>query len=368
MRYALSCLVLFSLGSIAQADHTVFLNWQGEVSAPVTLQIQGDRLEVESRVNGALTGDSFTFNRPLGRAGRDVKVNVLEGAGTVRILEQPSTRNDFAAVVRITPPRRGGSTFHRLEFTTEHAGVAGGMDDGDRPFRRANRGQRNRNRMGGPGELTWYGRVDNEVVVTVQGQRASSTAIRGRSVVGEQIDFSSRLPNTPVQVTLVGTQGRGRIELLEQPSAANGYAAKVRIMDQQNGEGEYEFTLQWDGGSSASSGGGLFGDVTPSTSSAGSFSGARRIVWSGRVDGKVRLSIQGNRSWVDRISGGPVSGAQVDFGSALPRNSQVQVRKVSGRDDVEVVEEPSSSNGYKLVIEIDDNDAGAGDYVIEVTW
>jgi hypothetical protein len=167
---------------------------------------------------------------------------------------------------------------------------------------------------------------------------------------------------------LVDGQGRGHIELLEQPTQANGYAAKVRIVDQASGEGAYQFTLAWDGENTSVSGNsGLFGGLS-SGSSSGSLSGARRIVWSGRVDGRVRLSIQGNRSWVDRISGGPVSGAQADFGSALPRNTGVQVRKVSGRDDVEVVEEPSSSNGYKLVIDIDDNDSGPGDYVIEVTW
>jgi hypothetical protein len=226
MRYLLSCLCLLVFSGIAQADHVAFLTWQGQVSAPVTLEIQGDRVTVEGRRPNAVSGGSFQFNRPLPRAGRDFKVNVLEGNGTVRILEQPSSRNDFALVVRINP--RGRSEFHRLEFTAEHDETGSVYDD----RRRARTGERSRSRNLASGAVTWSGRVDNEAIVIVQGGRARSTAVRGRSVTSEQADFTSRLPNAPVEVSLVDGQGRGQIELLEQPTSANGYAAKVRIVDQ----------------------------------------------------------------------------------------------------------------------------------------
>jgi hypothetical protein len=92
--------------------------------------------------------------------------------------------------------------------------------------------------------------------------------------------------------------------------------------------------------------------------------------WSGRVDGRVRVTVRGNRAWTTRVSGGPVAGEQVSFGAPLPRRevSDVEIRKVRGRDDVETVERPSASNGYSLVFEIDDNDSGADDYVVEIVW
>jgi hypothetical protein len=186
-------------------------------------------------------------------------------------------------------------------------------------------------------------------------------------------------------VQLVDAEGRGRVELVEQPTRRNGNVAIVRIQDPEGGTGQYSFRLAWGGGSNDpyySSGdagypsAGQGGVLTPggsgvgygNTGQLGATSGTMQ--WSGRVDGRVRVTVRGNRAHSTRVSGGPVQGEQVRFGGALPRGEvdDVEIRRLQGRDDVKIIQKPSAGNGYTLIFEIDDSDGGADDYVVEVTW
>lgn len=94
------------------------------------------------------------------------------------------------------------------------------------------------------------------------------------------------------------------------------------------------------------------------------------MLWRGRVDGTVRVSVRDNRASTTRVSGGPVQGEQVSFGGALPRNNSddIEVRKVRGRGDVDVIQRPSGNNGWTLIFEIEDKDGGADEYEVEVRW
>ncbi|HYP12934.1 MAG TPA: hypothetical protein VEQ63_03345, partial [Bryobacteraceae bacterium] len=215
--------------------------------------------------------------------------------------------------------------------------------------------------------------------------RAFTTAVRGREVVGERADFEGVLPRQDANVVLSDIQGRGRIELLEQPSSSNNFAAKVRILDTAAGAGSYSFSLTWDGDGfqpGATSGGGAYdrnggydrgGILTPSGSGAGYGSngsgGGNSFRWSGRVDGRVRVFAQGGRVWSQTVSGTPVSQERASVGSAMPRASlDADIRKLAGRDDVRLLERPTAGNNYTLVFEIDDEDGGADLYEVEVTW
>jgi hypothetical protein len=49
----------------------------------------------------------------------------------------------------------------------------------------------------------------------------------------------------PVALQLNKLRGRGRVELVEQPSPANNYTAVVLIRDPERGDDSYEFELTW---------------------------------------------------------------------------------------------------------------------------
>jgi hypothetical protein len=101
-------------------------------------------------------------------------------------------------------------------------------------------------------------------------------------------------------------QGRGQIDLAEQPDEQNNYTAKVRIVDPQPGAGAYSFTLAWDddtrGGYRANSGGGILSPNGNYRGNGNYSDGAGSARWSGQVDGRVRVSFRGNQAFSERLS------------------------------------------------------------------
>ena len=97
--------------------------------------------------------------------------------------------------------------------------------------------------------------------------------------------------------------------------------------------------------------------------------GAGRMTWRGRVDGEIEIEIRGTSARERRLSGQPAYGVRADFGAALPRRDvSVRVERLRGRGRVEVIQQPSSSNGFTAVIRINDAAGGADDYELEVNW
>ena len=400
MRYATLIITTFlTLSSgVALAQSRPQLTWQGYVTGSATLYVQGDRVDAQGRDTGSVESPRVTLNDALPAVRQTVQLDVRRGRGRVNIVEQPTPRNEYSAVVRIDPvgtrpelytidffwnPTSDTSDDRRYRQNRRND-----QDESRRNDRYGNRrtddyGYRNtRNRTNdanSSGEMTWNGFVDNQVLVEVRGRRASTRVLRGTPVRNAQSDFTGPLPRrTASTVRIERLSGRGNIELLEQPDANNSYAAVVRITDTEAGADNYAFRLFWDGdgygyddrnsniGSYGTNNSG--GILTPGGSSYGT-QGAMR--WSARVDGRVRVHVSNNRAWTTRVSGGALLNEQVDFnGSAIPRVdfNDIQVRKIDGRGDVRILQQPNSSNGYTLVFEIDDNEGGADNYSVEVSW
>jgi hypothetical protein len=58
--------------------------------------------------------------------------------------------------------------------------------------------------------------------------------------------FSQPLPDRHFEsFELVDVQGRGRVDLVEEPWEGNDYTAVVRIEDERGGSAEYSFRLVW---------------------------------------------------------------------------------------------------------------------------
>jgi hypothetical protein len=345
------------LTSVLRADHQAQMTWRGQIDGPTTLRIHGDRVDVDR--DGLAAAPSYQFATPLPASRQEVQVLVRQGRVDARVIEQPRANNDFRAVVEVTPRGRAGQNA-ALEFYWNPAGRRGDV------YSQTPGGRVQRNRNMGPGSMTWSGRVDQEAVVEIRNRRAVTTTLRGQRVSGDQTQFSGAMPRQEVPLRLENAQGRGNVELIEQPGPQNNYTARVRIRDDQAGADNYSFVLSWDDAYAYSDSQPPIFSRLPGSQNLG----YGQMQWSGRVDGRIRVTVQGDRASVTRISGGPVVGQRADFSGRFDARSanQVSVRKLEGRDEVDVVEMPSPSNGYRLVFEIDDDDAGADDYVVEVTW
>jgi hypothetical protein len=88
------------------------------------------------------------------------------------------------------------------------------------------------------------------------------------------------------------------------------------------------------------------------------------------VDGRVRVTLKGGASFSELLEGAPIVGEHAEIVRALPARADLmpRIQKLRGRGRVSIVESPSEKNNYRLVFEIDDPDAGADHYEIELDW
>ena len=98
---------------------------------------------------------------------------------------------------------------------------------------------------GRSGRMTWRGRVDDDVRITIRGGTADIETIGGSEYRDSQPNFTASLPSRRVNVRLVTKRGRGEIYIEQQPSRENNFAVVVRIKDSRGGASDYEFELAW---------------------------------------------------------------------------------------------------------------------------
>lgn len=98
---------------------------------------------------------------------------------------------------------------------------------------------------GRSGRMTWKGRVDDDVRITIRGGTADVETIGGTPYYNGQPSFSASLPPRRVNVRLTSKRGRGDIYIEQQPSRENNFACVVRIKDPKGGASDYEFELTW---------------------------------------------------------------------------------------------------------------------------
>jgi hypothetical protein len=98
---------------------------------------------------------------------------------------------------------------------------------------------------GRSGRMTWRGRVDDDVRITIRGGTADVETIGGSEYRDSQPNFTASLPSRRVNVRLVNKRGRGEIYIEQQPSRENNFAVVVRIKDSRGGASDYEFELAW---------------------------------------------------------------------------------------------------------------------------
>lgn len=95
------------------------------------------------------------------------------------------------------------------------------------------------------GAFRWRGHVDGSDYVYLRGSRVDIRHLQAQPITNSSYDLPSPLPGTPVNVQLRAVRGRGRVQLVQQPTAENGYTAGVLIEDNDAGADFYEFELSW---------------------------------------------------------------------------------------------------------------------------
>jgi len=239
----------------------------------------------------------------------------------------------------------------------------------------------------------WSGRVDREVRIMMHGRDARTQTTSRTPILRSRLDVSTALPQRDGRVSVRVQDGRGDVDVVQQPSARNDYTTIVRIRDRSNGVDNYRLTAYWMPGES---GNGRWDDRDGYPNrprdrddrdrrnddrydrdnrggwGRGNNNGNTRDIlrWSGDVDDALEIRIQGDRIEYRTLSGRTVRNVRADLtrGGLPRRDVQVVVTDSYGRGSVNVVQQPSSYNGYTAVIRVTDRQSGYGDYRFDVSW
>ena len=361
IKFSLLFLMLLTTSVFAQvsdSENYSHLRWEGTVDGKVLLKINRRRVTYDVISGVPVQRHRYDFTDPLPFKNTRVDVNVEEGRGNVRVIEQPRERNDYTAVIEINDSSSGKSDYVLDVYWEKSYG--------------GNTGNNNSNwRNKDDDYFEWQGRVDGESILYIRGEDVRVDDISGNGVTNAKYRSSRPIPSRSMTLNLVETSGRGEITLIEQPDNRNNYTAAVRIHDKQSGTGLYSFALTWSrrGGRNGrddyqSNNGNSYGG------NSNNYSEARRgMVWTGRVDGTDFITVRGDQVSVQHQSGAEISDMNFRFDRRLPNaTTSVFVKKIRGRGKVNVIQQPDRSNGFTAIIQVEDKNGGADNYEFEVSW
>lgn len=275
-------LVLAGAAGVAAQERPLF-EWRGRVDREVRLVMRNRSLDTRQVSWTERLRDRSRVFSVLPREDGQVYVRVQEGRGDVDVIEQPSRFNSYTAVIRIRDPRSGADNYRLQAFWRPDYNGRGRDRDDQGGWNRGNdqggwnRGNRNdrgdrddrggwnrgddRNDRGGwnrgddrgdrggygmsHGVARFSGMVDDEMELRIQGRRIDVVNLRGDGTRDVRTNLSGEMPRADVQLRVNNRDGRGRINVIQQPSAWNGYTAIVRVKDPQSGYGRYDFDVTW---------------------------------------------------------------------------------------------------------------------------
>lgn len=375
----------------ASAQEAGVLRWRGVVEHDATIRFRGDGVQ---RLGGDEADDRVTVTDALPSSEVLVYVRPLRGHVLVSVDEQPTRDNRYTATVEILSDRReaepveievlwirerpgrsdsswgggGGGYGHGSGY--DRGGAAGGTwrhDDHDGDHHHEYDEATNHDhdplddsRLGRSGRpvdrLTWTGVVDGSDYIDLKGGTVTVRHVKNLPIQRMKYDVSSPLPAQPVEMEVIKRDGRGKVRLVNEPSAGNDWTATVLVDDTDGGGSDtYAFDLRWE---------------RPKNLRVGSEGKPQdTLTWSGFVDGRDVILVKGNETRLEHQAGNPVRGEKSSFTGPLPSRSIVaNVRKLEGRGTVRIEQQPAAGNDFTLRLLIDDPKGSADFYRVELSW
>ncbi len=215
------------LAAAAQVAAEEKFRWKGTVDGIDEIAVQGRTVEVDHLEAEPLKNQIYRFSASLPARDVELRLKQVRGRGRVRLMQQPSSRNEFTAVVRIEDEQGGDDDYEfELIWDEDDDWDAWGRDRIDGLFR-------------------WEGRVDIGADIEIRGDSHLVRDDGGQGTQEFKARFESSLPSDNVQVAVKKVDGRGKVDLIEAPTAANDYTAVVRVEDDKGGSDIYVFEIRW---------------------------------------------------------------------------------------------------------------------------
>lgn len=242
------------------------------VTGSADVILEGDKVTFRTRGGAAPIDAGSVCSAPIPREPLDYfRLERNKGKGRVLLVENPADRNQFQAWIRIDNDSTAPDSYD-LRVAWRANDDAG--PDGRSELRLVPRGRAQRRWVaeganisaaslpGTPlssydndplrfdtspsGQLEFRGHIDDVVEFLVRGDRLHAVLISGQQVKVERFRFSQPLPVARnLTVNVEKKDGRGTVELVETPSRANAFTARIRVTDSQGGSDRYHWVLSW---------------------------------------------------------------------------------------------------------------------------
>ena len=230
----------------------------------------------------------------------------------------------------------------------------------------------------------WSGRVDREVQIVMRGSDLWTNNVGATEYPRARSRTYGRLPNADGQVVVQLLNGRGDVDVIQQPNSRNDYTTVVRVRDPRGGSDGYRLAAYWQGYS-----GDVYSnrhhdngrhrgqdvyrdrddDDRDDNGGYGQYGRGNQeaLHWSGNVDNELEIRLQNGRMEYRTLSGSQPTSIRANPGNVGMRsNGTLSVVQSSGRGSVSIVQQPSQWNGYTTVIRVRDPQGGYGFYDFSV--
>jgi hypothetical protein len=226
----LSLALIVGATSALPAQGQLF-EWSGRVDGEVRLFMRGNDVWTQDARGRQNRRGGARVLRALPTQTGQVRVQLLDGRGDARVIQQPSGRNNYTTVVSIRDDGRRADRYRVVAYWQPIGRGGWGAGDVDR----GNVG----------GMLRWTGAVDDEVEIRIQGRNVDTRNLSGNGARDVRATINRALPRRDLQVSVRERQGRGTVTVVQQPGQWNGYTAVIRVRDRQGGFGYYDFDVSW---------------------------------------------------------------------------------------------------------------------------
>jgi hypothetical protein len=241
---------VLSIGTMGLALATAFApRAEAQARNPITVCRNGARINSEDSHACDRSGGMDLQKTAIAR--RDAEVRAQQ---TVQQQSAQNTNGDDR-YGRTNDGRNNDDRYGRNDDDRYGRNDNGRWDDHDNG-RRGNDGKWNghdNGRRGHDGRYSnaprevfrWQGLVDKEVRIQLQGGRSYVQPIGNREVRNGNGQMLGGLPHQDGILRIERIEGRGDIDVIQQPTAANGYQATLRVRDPRSGASNYRLVAVW---------------------------------------------------------------------------------------------------------------------------
>jgi hypothetical protein len=235
MKSTVLSLALVAGATSALSAQEPLFEWRGRVDGETRIMMRGDNVWTQDVYGRQNRRSGTRVSRALPSRAGEVRVRLLDGRGSADVIQQPSARNGYTAVIRVRDDGRRADRYRVAAYWQPIGrGRWGGIDEG------------RWGRDDVDGMLRWTGAVDDEVEIRIQGRNVDTRTLSGNGTRDVRANINGRaLPRRDLQVRVRERQGRGTVTVVQQPGQWNGYTAVIRVRDRQGGFGYYDFDVTW---------------------------------------------------------------------------------------------------------------------------